>query len=153
MKPKPKKCKGPGCDNTFTPKYSSLEKYCGPSCASLATQAQAKQNRDKKKKRPIRKESTKQAALNRKYSQQRRRYLEKPDNHFCVICRDQNVSRRANTVEHRKGRKGYADDYARDNDIPLLLDERFWLPVCLEHNTELEIVTGKHGRVFFHGPA
>lgn len=35
----------------------------------------------------------------------------------------------ASDVHHMKGRVGYADDWARQNDVPLLLDKRFWLPV------------------------
>jgi hypothetical protein len=36
------------------------------------------------------------------------------------------------------GRKGFADDWARDNNIPLIIDERFFAPCCLEHNLEFE---------------
>lgn len=35
------------------------------------------------------------------------------------------------TVHHMQSRIGFADEYARENDIPLLLDERFWFPVCI----------------------
>ena len=36
------------------------------------------------------------------------------------------------------GRKGFADQWAKDNNISLYLDERFWKPCCLAHNLELE---------------
>jgi hypothetical protein len=42
------------------------------------------------------------------------------------------------TTHHMQGRVGYADEYARENDIPLLLDERFWLPVCLDAHQYIE---------------
>lgn len=35
------------------------------------------------------------------------------------------------TVQHMSGRVGYADEWARENETPLLLDERFWMPLCL----------------------
>ncbi len=35
----------------------------------------------------------------------------------------------AEDIHHMMGRIGYADKWARDNDIPLLIDQRFWLPV------------------------
>lgn len=38
----------------------------------------------------------------------------------------------AEDIHHMLGRVGYADDWAREHDIPLLLDARFWLPVCRE---------------------
>jgi hypothetical protein len=40
--------------------------------------------------------------------------------------------REAEDIHHMLGRVGYADDWAREHDIPLLLDARFWLPVCRE---------------------
>lgn len=37
----------------------------------------------------------------------------------------------AKEVHHRKGREinAYADDWARENGVSLLMDKRFWLPV------------------------
>jgi len=35
----------------------------------------------------------------------------------------------ATEVHHKQGKVGYADDWARENEIPLLIDVRFWLPV------------------------
>ena len=32
-------------------------------------------------------------------------------------------------IHHKKGRNGYADDWARLNDIPLLIDPRYFLAV------------------------
>jgi hypothetical protein len=36
------------------------------------------------------------------------------------------------------GRKGYADEWARENKIWLINDERFFEPCCWKHNGELE---------------
>jgi len=35
----------------------------------------------------------------------------------------------ATDIHHMKGRVGYADQWARENNVSLLLDERFWLAV------------------------
>lgn len=35
------------------------------------------------------------------------------------------------TVQHMSGKIGYADEWARENEVPLLLDVRFWMPLCL----------------------
>lgn len=44
----------------------------------------------------------------------------------------------ANTIEHQMGRRGYADDWARENNITLYVDKRFLKACCLHHNGELE---------------
>lgn len=41
-------------------------------------------------------------------------------------------------VHHKRGRVGYADQWARDNDIPLLLDPRFFLGVSREGHEWIE---------------
>jgi hypothetical protein len=41
-------------------------------------------------------------------------------------------------VHHMSGRVGYADEWARENEVPLLLDERFWLPVSRKGHTKIE---------------
>lgn len=40
-------------------------------------------------------------------------------------------------VHHQKGKVGYADDIAREKGIPLLIDIRFWTPVCRAAHNEL----------------
>jgi hypothetical protein len=41
-------------------------------------------------------------------------------------------------IHHMTGRVGYADEWARENDVPLLLDERFWLAVSREGHIKIE---------------
>jgi hypothetical protein len=41
-------------------------------------------------------------------------------------------------IHHKKGRQGYADQWARDRDINLTMDQRFWLPVSREGHIEIE---------------
>ncbi|WP_336716328.1 hypothetical protein [Chryseobacterium mucoviscidosis] len=71
----------------------------------------------------------------RQYTIKRLRFLAQPGNQRCFI---EECNKRADTVEHTRGRKGYADDWAKENGITLYLDERFWKPCCLDHNLELE---------------
>lgn len=82
---------------------------------------------------PIKKVSNKRKVENREYSKLRKQFLS--ENQICFI---EWCTKIADTIEHTKGRKGYADDWARQNKISLLLDKRFWKPCCLEHNLELE---------------
>lgn len=83
----------------------------------------------------INKVSNKQASFLRIYVKIRKEFLSRPENQKCFI---KGCTRKANTIEHRAGRKGFADKWARMNDIPLLIDERFFAPCCLQHNQELE---------------
>ena len=85
--------------------------------------------------KPINKQSKKRAVEQLQYSANRLIFLAKEENKICFI---EGCNRLANSVEHQRGRVGFADDYARENNISLFLDERFWKPCCIEHNLELE---------------
>ena len=82
----------------------------------------------------ISKVSEKRKALNPLYAAVRIEVLVEAE-FKCFIDGCQNV---ANTCEHTMGRKGFADQWARDNDIPLLNDRRYLRPCCMAHNGELE---------------
>ena len=69
------------------------------------------------------------------YESERIKFLQLPANKICFI---EGCNREANTIEHIAGRKGFYDDWARDNKISLYIDVRFWKPCCLHHNLELE---------------
>lgn len=43
------------------------------------------------------------------------------------------------TCHHQMGRIGFADDWARENDMPLLIDERYWMPLCFEAHKFIEL--------------
>lgn len=127
---KNKICKNKGCENEFTP-FNSIQKYCSWKC----TNDNKKPSKIKQNK-PIRQVSKKQAVINSKYTVQRIQYLSKEENKNCFV---DGCIRKANTVEHTRGRgKGFFDEYAEQNNIPKTLDERFWKPCCLEHNLEFE---------------
>jgi len=121
-------CEHPECDVVFK-KYKSTDKYCSRNCQ------ESHKPTINKPRQQINKVSKKQAVINAKYSVQRIQFLAKPENQICFI---DGCNKKATTVEHTMGRKGFADDYARENNIPLTLDERFWKPCCLIHNLELE---------------
>lgn len=132
MKIKPKICKLEGCNNEFVP-FNSLQRACSPQHERRLQQL--KKKAVNKKAKPVNKISKKQKVLNAKYIVARAEFLAKPENKICFI---DGCNKKADTVEHRKGRKGYADDYAKQNDIPLIIDERFFAPCCNAHNLELE---------------
>lgn len=126
-----KQCADKGCYNSFK-QYNSLQKYCSPSC----------QNKNRKNSLklktvydPPKKVSDKRKIENAKYSVLRIEFLGKPENKICFIDGCNNI---ADTIEHSAGRKGYYDEWAKDNKISLFLDVRFWKPCCNFHNLELE---------------
>ena len=85
--------------------------------------------------KPIPKFSKKREKENREYTIKRLQFLAQPENLRCFI---DGCNKRADSIEHIRGRKGFADDWARENNVSLLLDVRFWKPCCNEHNLELE---------------
>lgn len=81
--------------------------------------------RTDKKLKPLNRESKKTKARRQVYKPLGKEYLQ--NNPVCEIhdC----VSRSTNT-HHKMGREGFADDLARENDIPLVSDVRFFLACC-----------------------
>ena len=128
-KVKSKVCKDEQCSNEFTP-FNSLQKYCSFDCTS-----KNQKQKSNKKFKPIPKFSPKRKKEVAIYLKKRINFLEKPENKICFI---EGCESRSTTIEHRRGRKGYADEYAMQNGITLYLDERFWAGCCLKHNLQLE---------------
>lgn len=124
-----KVCADKDCNNEFK-QYNSLNKYCSPSCINK----NRKVNLKGKPLYVIPKVSAKQKELNKKYEVVRVEVLSEAK-FKCFIDGCTNV---ANTCEHRMGRKGYADEWARENNIPLLIDKRYLAACCAFHNLELE---------------
>ena len=87
----------------------------------------------KKVYKPPKKQSKKQSVLNAKYSVIRIEFLSKPENQICPVTK-----KMATEVHHKKGRKGFADQWARDNNIPLLIDVRFFLGVSRYGHEKIE---------------
>ena len=82
---------------------------------------------------PIRSVGKKREKLNIKYSVERKEYLE-----IHPICEVVGCTCEATEIHHKMGKIGYADQWARDNDIPLLIDKRFFLAVHHEHHRKIE---------------
>jgi hypothetical protein len=75
-----------------------------------------------KDKDPVKKVSENQSKLLAKYNAKRKAWIR---GKTCAVYK----GLPAEDVHHMQGRTGYADEWAREREIPLLLDERFWLPV------------------------
>ena len=115
---KEKICKDPDCDNTFK-QYNSLQKYCSYSC-------DLKNKKEKLRVSPkrIRKISSKQSKLLQRYVKIRAEFLSQPENKYCPV-----TGLRTMEIHHKMGKIGFADDWAREFDVPLLIDERYFLGV------------------------
>ena len=84
--------------------------------------------------KPIKAVSVKKQRELRKYRKIKSEFLSKPENKTCAVTGCNNPA----GVHHKKGRVGFADDWARNNDVTLLIDVRFFLPACDPHNEEFE---------------
>lgn len=129
-----KQCRAEGCENEFKPYYST-EKYCSVLCAIESKEASEKRKKRARIKRkayisPI---SKKRQVLNSKYSVARAEFLEKKENKKCPITNED-----ATEIHHIKGRTGYADNWARENNVPLLIDKRYFLAVSRKGHRLIE---------------
>lgn len=123
--PKEKICE---CGNHFI-QYNSLKKYCCVQCEIKYKP----HSQNLKQKTPIRKVSVKQDKLNKIYSKLRIEFLSLPENQICPITKQQTTD-----VHHMMKRIGFADDWARENNIPLIIDVRFFLAVSREGHDKIE---------------
>lgn len=114
------------CGEAFY-RHKTTDKYCSYSCASEGEKKvrEGKRPRIIRPKNPIRAQSKKQGRLLRLYSKARRTFLQKPENKRCRVY----PHLPATEVHHMMGRRGYADSWARKHDIPLVVDERYFLAV------------------------
>lgn len=125
------------CREKFEVSYF-LQKFCEvhEDCIKASNEYKnnkSRQNSDVKKK-PINKVSIKRQKDKPIYETLRIEVLAEAK-FKCFIEGCNNV---ANTCEHRMGRKGFADEWARENNISLYIDKRFLAACCSFHNTELE---------------
>lgn len=84
---------------------------------------------------PINKQSAKMAKVNARYLSRLRTWKrgKRCAANFAHDCSGEI------TCHHMMGRgEGFHDEYAAENEIPLTLDERFWLPVCLNAHRYIE---------------
>jgi len=85
--------------------------------------------------KPIKKTSEKMAGYLRRYSPIKQEFLLR--NPRCAVFK----SKASVDVHHKKGRSvnTFHDQWAQDNDIPLLLDKRFFLAVSRDAHTYIEL--------------
>lgn len=86
--------------------------------------------KEKKKQSFLKPKSKKQSADDTKYNREAKEWLR------CKFCAVTHFP--AEQVHHKKGRRGYADKYAFENDIKLIHDRRFWLPVTAYVHAKIE---------------
>lgn len=92
-------------------------------CASCgAARRKAERMRASEIGKPISKVSAKMGANLSKYAAKKAKWIRGKK---CAV----HPELPAEDIHHMVGRVGYADEWARENDVPLLIDERFWLPV------------------------
>lgn len=101
-------------------------------CNHAARKQARKAARPKTRPDPISKVSGKMAKALGHYSRQKAQWIK---GKRCAVY----PQHQATDVHHKKGRVGYADQWARENNIPLLLDERFWLPVSRGAHDRIEL--------------
>lgn len=121
-----KNCKE--CRNKFEPKYNSAEMFCSYECSRNYTNKKPKKNVTK-----INKFSKKRKSQNDEYLKKRKIFLDNLVSNLCPI-----TGELVTDIHHKKGRIGFADDYARNNNIPLLLDERFWIALSRRGHSYVE---------------
>lgn len=122
------KCKE--CQKDFI-KYKTTDKYCSFVCYNKNRKPNLQL---KSLYKPIKQVSDKRKEFNKIYEVVRIEVLSEAK-FKCFIDGCTNV---ANTVEHLMKRKGFADEWAKENNIPLLIDKRYLRACCLHHNGELE---------------
>lgn len=132
-KTKTRKCADKTCQNEFTP-YNSLQKYCSYTCIRKNEKKAGEGKKFGIMRKPIRNRSQKGEAANREYLRIRAQFFMDPANRSCRVYPGQ----RATDIHHKMGRQGYADEWARERGISLLVDTRFWLPVCREAHDQIE---------------
>lgn len=112
------------CGNPHVENYELM--LCG-SCNQLRRKAAKVKASDNNS--PINKFSKKGADVNRRYLAKLKTWKrgKKCQGHFAHDCSEEI------TCHHMHGRSNdtYFDEYAEEKDIVLTLDERFWMPLCL----------------------
>jgi hypothetical protein len=113
--------------------YTVKDCICGNRCEGRTDHCASCNALDRKASRaklpkdaaPIAKMSQKQSREIAKYAVEAKKFLR---GKRCAHFKD----RPATQVHHMQGRIGYADEWARENEVTLLHDKRFWLPVSDE---------------------
>lgn len=129
----------PGCTNPIENQDTGACASCGAAMrkadriatATIKKAIEKSKSLFPKQQTPIKKVSKKMSTLLGRYSAEKLLWIR---GKRCAVYPDQP----ATTIHHMKGREGYADQWARDHDVPLLLDKRYWLPASLEGHRYIE---------------
>jgi hypothetical protein len=110
--------------------YRTTDKYCSIEC----------QKKDKKPDLCLKspKKRIKQVSEKRKlediiYKSERIKFLSLPENQKCPVTGEKTTQ-----IHHMRKRRGYADEWARENKVSLYLDKRFWLAVSARGHEKIE---------------
>lgn len=121
-------CKIDGCTNPVENRDIGL---CATHAHQMRKQARNGAIEKQHHRTPINKVSEKTAKKLSEYLQIKKEWIKGKK---CAVF----PTHAAVDVHHMKGRVGYADQWARQNNIPLLIDTRFWLPVSRDGHIEIE---------------
>jgi len=108
------------CHNCETNPIENKETGLCASCAHAIRKAE--RQKPPKAQKLIAKVSGKQAKKVIDYSARKARFIK---GKRCKVYPEL----QAEDIHHMMGKVGYADEWARENDVTLLIDERYWLPV------------------------
>jgi len=122
-------CKAKGCGEEFNSVFSKHRDFCSTDCYKASRRVDLKLKGFKS----IPNVSKKRQAENLQYQVLRKEFLEKPENKICPITNWPTTE-----IHHKRKRRGFADDWARENNISLYLDTRFWLAVSREGHQWIE---------------
>ncbi len=111
-----------------------IAKRCQTHYRAYRNQVNAeKKPKEIKARKPIPRVSKKRAVEDAKYTAAKIQYMSKVENRICPV-----TGQVTTDVHHKKGRVGFADQWARINNISLLLDTRFWLAVSRDGHRQIE---------------
>lgn len=100
-------------------------------CASCAHAIRKAERMQVKDRTPVNKVSEKHGKDLNQYAPMKKKFL------LGKWCAVHGKPCLPNTIHHMAGRVGFIDDWARERNIPALLDIRYWLPACLEGHQQI----------------
>tara|TARA_R110002049_G_scaffold224712_5_gene396536 strand:+ start:2081 stop:2527 length:447 start_codon:yes stop_codon:yes gene_type:complete len=121
-------CGDSECTNEFT-KFRTTDKYCSWTCQKKNTKPKSN-----KKLYKIPKVSAKQKVALASYFKVRADFMNGLDSIICPVYSNKTVT----DVHHKKGKEGFADEWAKENNIPLLIDVRYFLAVSRSGHQKIE---------------
>lgn len=122
-------CKAKDCNNEFV---ASNSKYPN-ACSQICFQSMKKVDIKLKSLKSIKTVSDKRKLEDFEYKVLREEFLSRPENKICPVTKWP-----TNEIHHKRKRRGFADEWARLNNVSLYLDTRFWLAVSREGHQWIE---------------